>query len=278
MFSKLIIISSLFAVACVATFAQNPKTSEKLTFRISALKINVDDMNKALAFYVDKLGFEVADRQGFPQEVVFRTDDHFKLILSKVKKLRKTEDSDTHVGLTLQVNDLDQAIAKMKSLGVEFAETKPRKEGVGNAIYIFDPFGRKISLMHEIIVKNDPFTEPKIYNFGLYIPDMSAGREFYENRLGFVARSKKYLPLDMPLGHQDKTFAFMLHYRDWVKSIKSEYPKTAPFYMIVFKTADLMQSVKEMKQNNIKIISAKKGKSVFFEDPFGNVSELFESK
>lgn len=277
MISKLVVMSLLFTTSLSSTFAQNSKYSEKPILRTSALKINVEDMDKALSFYGDKLGFEIADRSGYPQEVVLKTSDNFKLILAKVKKLRKTEDTDTRVGMTLQVNDLNQAIEKMKSLEVEFAEKQPRKEGVGNAIYIVDPFGRKISLMHETIVKNDPFKEPKVYNFGLYVSDMNAGREFYENKLGFIARSERYLPLDMPLGHQDKTFAFMLHYRDWVKPIKSEYPKTAPFYTIVFETNDLAQATKMMKQNNIKIITAKKGKPIVFEDPFGNISELVES-
>jgi hypothetical protein len=67
--------------------------------------------------------------------------------------------------LTLQVNDLGQSIAKLKSGGVRFAEAEPRKEAVGNAIFILDPFGRRISLMHQTIVKAPTFKEPRIYNF-----------------------------------------------------------------------------------------------------------------
>jgi catechol 2,3-dioxygenase-like lactoylglutathione lyase family enzyme len=269
----------LFACA-VAASAQQSKSSGKVSLRTSALKINVDDMDKALSFYGDKLGFEVADRSDYPQEVVLRTGDSFKLILNQVRRLQKVVATETQVGLTLQVNDLDQAVEKMRSLDVEFAETKPRKEGVGNAIFILDPFSRKISLMHQTIVKVEPFKEPRVYNYGVLIPDMAAGRDFYVNKLGFVVRSEKYLPLDLPLGHEDKTFAFMLHYRPGVTSIKSEYPNATPFVMMVFEASDLPQTVMELRKSGVKILAAKSskhGKAIVIEDPFGNVSEVIAS-
>jgi catechol 2,3-dioxygenase-like lactoylglutathione lyase family enzyme len=68
-------------------------------------------------------------------------------------------------------------------------------------------------MMHQTIVKVEPFKEPRIYNFGVLVPDMKAARAFYHDVLGFVERSEKYLPLDLPLGYSDNTFAFMLHYR-----------------------------------------------------------------
>src|SRR5437868_2401436 len=139
----------------------------------------------------------------------------------------------------------------MRALNSESAETTPRKEGVGNAIFILDPFGRKISLMHQTIVKVAPFKEPRVYNFGVLLPDMNAGRDFYARKLGFVVRSEKYLPLDLPLGHTDNTFAFMLHYRPGVTSIKSEYPQAAPFVTMVFATADLPQTVSELRRQKV---------------------------
>ncbi|PYS51173.1 MAG: hypothetical protein DMF68_05245 [Acidobacteria bacterium] len=277
---KLLQISLMLFICAAALYAQQQKSQGKVLLHTSALKINVDDMDKALSFYGDKLGFEVADRSDYPQVVVLKTGDNFKLILSKVRRLQKAAATETQVSLTLQVNDLDRAIEKMKSLNVQFGETKPRKEAVGNAIFILDPFGRKISLMHETIVKDEPFKEPRVYNFGVLIPDMTAGRDFYANKLGFVVRSEKYLPLDLPLGHEDKSFAFMLHYRPGVTSIKSEYPSAAPFVMMVFETTELERTSAELKTRGVKILaskSGKQGKSVVIEDPFGNVSEIVES-
>jgi catechol 2,3-dioxygenase-like lactoylglutathione lyase family enzyme len=278
--SLAVVFSCALTSAAERTTAQTPGAQPLL--RTRALKINVDDMEKALSFYAGKLGFEVADRAEYPRRVVLKTDDRVKLILSKVGRLQKAGPSDTQVGLTLQVNDLDEAIRRMKSAGVEFAESERRKEGVGYAISIRDPFGRRISLMHQTVVKVEPFKEPKLYNFGFLIPDMAAARDFYSNRLGFVVRSEKYLPLDLPLGHADNSFGFMLHYRPGVRSINSEYPRAEPFYTVVFETDDLRQSLGALTSRGIKNITKKLAAggdldALVFEDPFGNVSELVQA-
>jgi predicted enzyme related to lactoylglutathione lyase len=254
---------------------------EKPAIRTYGIKINVDDMDKALAFYSTKLGFELSDRSQYPQQVSLKTSDRVKLILYKVSKLCHAPEQATQASFTLQVNNLDQAIARMKTLGIPLAEMEPRKEGVGFAISIRDPFGRRISMMHQTIVKVEPFKEPQLYNFGYAIPDMSAARDFYSVKLGFVARSEKYLPLDLPLGHADKSFAFMLHYRPGIKPFKSRFPEEMPFNMVIYETANLHASISEFKKLGVKILGkglqkGPQGNSIYFEDPFGNVSELLE--
>jgi catechol 2,3-dioxygenase-like lactoylglutathione lyase family enzyme len=133
--------------------------------------------------------------------------------------------------------------------------------------------------MHQTIVKVEPFREPKLYNFGFLIPDMGAGRDFYSNKLGFVVRSEKYLPKDLPLGHGDKSFAFMLHYRPGVKTVRNDYPESTAFNTLVFQTEDLEAAIKVLEERGVNILSRKPrkgalGNYVAFEDPFGNVSEL----
>ena len=236
-------------------------------------------LDKALAFYSAKLGFEVEDRRHYPRQVSLKAGDRVKLILNAVKKLRRLTPDDTKAAFTLQVNDLDKSIARMKSLGVEFAETEKRKEGVGFAISILDPFGRNISLMHQTIVKVEPFKEPKLYNFGYRVPEMQAARDFYSSKLGFTVRSEKYLPLDLPLGHKDNTFAFMLHYRPNTQPVQSAYPAAVPLNVFVFETADLKKAVAALKKAGVKVLNERPqnspmGSFVAFEDPFGNVSEL----
>lgn len=280
---KLVIYIALILLLPCPAGQSNANTVETVSLiRTHGVKINVDDMEKALSFYCGKLGFEVEDRSGYPGYVVLKSDDRNKVILNHVKKLTKPSPSDTRFSFTLQVNDLDRAIERMRSLGVEFAETERRKEGVGDAISIKDPFGRLISLMHQTIVKVEPFKEPRLYNFGFLIPDMEVGRDFYSNKLGFVVRSDKYLPLDLPLGHKDKSFAFMLHYRPGVQPIKSNQSPASPFNTLVFETNSLQAAIKELEEHGVKIISGKKpqrsarGNYVEVEDPFGNVSEILE--
>lgn len=265
----IICLSLLLAAAIVHTASgQRPPAPD---LRVAALKINVDDMDRALDFYAAKIGFQVADRSRYPAAVELRTDDNFRLILNRVSRLRQYDPANTGAGLTLQVNDLDTAIARMKALDIVLAETVPRKEGVGNAISIKDHLGRNISMMHQTIVKVDPFREPRVYNFGLLVPNMAIARGFYEGKLGLVPRSEKYLPLDMPLGYPDKAFAFMLHYRPGVIPIKGRHGSS--FLTIVFETSDLDKTISSLKKNGVKIFSPEKG-LVAFEDPFGNISEL----
>lgn len=254
---------------------------ERGLLRTYGIKLNVDDMVKAKDFYVGKLGFEIDEEKSDADVVTLNTDGRIRLILKKVSRLRTSSETDTGVSFTLQVNDLDEAIKRMRATGVEFAESKPRKEGVGNAIYIRDPFGRKISLMHQTIVKVEPFKEPKIYNFGFYIPDMDKARDFYSKKLGFVERTDRYLPLDMPLGQADGTFGFMLHQRESVTSIKNGYPDTMPYNMIVFETSDMAKTLEIVSKMSISIADRARSKngqihSIVIEDPFGNITEIIE--
>ncbi|HWS99316.1 MAG TPA: VOC family protein [Pyrinomonadaceae bacterium] len=247
--------------------------------RTYGLKINVDDMRKALSFYEDKLGFEVEGRG--TDYAVLKSAAGERLILNRVKQLRALGPADTQLSFTLQVNDLDRAIERMKALGIEFGEKERRREAVGDAIFIKDPFGRRISLMHQTVVKAEPFKEPRLYNFGFLVPDMQAARDFYGGKLGFVVRSEKYLPLDLPLGHTDKSFAFMLHYRPGVTRVLSDYPRSAPFNTLVLETDSLRAAAEALKARGVKILDAEPregapGSYLAFEDPFGNVSELLE--
>lgn len=247
--------------------------------RTHGLKLNVDDMEKALSFYEGKLGFEAEERGA--DYAVLKSGDRVKLILNRVTNLRALGPRDTQLSLTLQVNDLDQAVERLKALGVEFGEKERRREAVGYAIFIKDPFGRRISLMHQTVVKVEPFREPRIYNFGFLVPDMQAGRDFYSGKLGFVVRSEKYLPLDLPLGHGDKSFAFMLHYRPGVVRVGSDHPRAAAFNTLVFETGDLRAASEALAARGVKFLDREprrsaRGSYLAFEDPFGNVSELLE--
>lgn len=282
-------LASVLLLVGTGGFVKNPSAAQagpgagaaEPLIRTYGLKINVEDMEKALAFYNGKLGFEVADRRGYPDSVSLASGGGEKLILNRVKRLRPLGPNDTRLSFTLQVNDLDEAIRRMKALGVEFAETEKRKEAVGYAISIRDPFGRPISMMHQTVVKVAPFKEPRVYNFGFLVPDMDAGRDFYANKLGFVVRSEKYLPLDLPLGHPDKTFAFMLHVRPGVRPVKSAYPQAAPFLTMVFETADLAQTLKELRRKQVNVFAvehSQRGPVAVLEDPFGNVSEVVEAR
>ncbi|MDX1941933.1 MAG: VOC family protein [Saprospiraceae bacterium] len=261
-------------------FTQN-NTSD-INLRTFGVKINVADMDKAIDFYANKLGFLIKSKQHYPQMVILNSNsDEGDIILNKVNNLISESVSDVKTGITFQVNDLDSAIIKLKNKGVDFGNQMKRKEGVGYAISFEDPFGTRLSMMHVTIMKQEYFAEPKIYNYGILISDMDKSREYFK-KLGFVERSQRYLPLDMPLGHPDKTFGFMLHYRDGVQNIHYN-TSNDEHVVIIFKTNDLVSTLDKMKNAGYVFVQSKiqngpMGKWISFRDPFGLVYDLVESK
>ncbi len=250
--------------------------------RYYGIKVNVLDMDKAILFYNGQLGFEIENRDYYPNQVWIKANDNNKFVLNRVSNLVPLQPFEARAEFTLQVNDLDSAIARMRTKGVSFAETQKRKEGVGYAISIVDPFGTTISMMHETVVQNPHFKEPRIYNSGFLISNMDSCRKFYSEKLGFVERSQKYLPLDMPMGHIDKTFAFMLHYREGIEPIKFNSANDE-HVVILHQTKDLEKTMAALGKRGVRFVQRKiqmngLGRFISFYDPYGYVSELIEVK
>ena len=249
--------------------------------RSFGVKINVTDMATAIDFYVDKLGFTIISGDKTSARVFLSTaTGKSEVILNRVRNLLPEMPGEARASFTLQVNDLDSAIANLKSKGVDFGDAVKRKEGVGYAIYCKDPFSTSISLMHQTIVTVPSFREPKIYNYGLLIPDMNAGRNFYK-QLGFIEKTERYLPLDMPLYNADSSFAFMLHYRERVEPVMQNSADNEHI-VLVFTTSDLRQA-KQMLEGKVRFIQKEiqknnLGSFISFADNSGYISELIERK
>lgn len=255
--------------------------STPLTLSTYGIKINVTDMDKAVDFYSRQLGFEIESKKYYPNLVELKSNDQNKFMLRLVRNLVDEGPKDIKAGLTLQVNDYDKAVTGLKERGVDFGNNIKRKEGVGYSIYFSDPFGTQLSTMQVTVVKEEPFTEPRIYNYGILVPDMDKAREFFK-KLGFVERSERYLPLDMPLGHPDKSFGFMLHFREGTEALHYNTANDEHI-VILFKTDNLDSALDDMKKAGVetvqnKIQESELGRYISFRDPFGMVYELMEVK
>ena len=269
---RILVLLSLGLALCFSLHAQEMRTY--------GVKINVTELDKGVNFYCNTLGFEEESRT--TSDIFLKTNDKTKLIIHKVTNLLPEGNTEARAGLTLQVNDLDKTIAYLKSKGVDFGAESKRKEGVGYAIYLNDPFGTKISLMHHTITKIEPFTEPQIYNYGFKIPDMTKAIRFCVTDLGFVERSKNYLPNDMPLGHADGSFGLMLHFREGTEAIRHN-STDSEHLVILFRTSNLELTTSLLRKRGVKFLENKPidtplGKSISFYDPFGYLSELIEVK
>lgn len=161
------------------TMAQETGSATVAQIKTYGVKINVTDMDKAIDFYCQKLGFEIATKKAYSNVVELKAGGQGgKLVLNLVNNLVSEKDKDARTSLTFQVNDYDSAFAKLKRNGVDFGNNVKRKEGVGYAIHFSDPFGTTLSMMHVTVVKQEKFIEPKVYNYGILIPDMTRARNF----------------------------------------------------------------------------------------------------
>ena len=89
-------LASVLLLVGTGGFVKNPPAAKaglnagatESLIRTHGVKINVEDMEKALSFYNGKLGFEVEDRRGYPDYVTLSSGGGEKLVLNRVKKLR----------------------------------------------------------------------------------------------------------------------------------------------------------------------------------------------
>jgi predicted enzyme related to lactoylglutathione lyase len=251
------------------------------TLRTVGVQINVTDMKSALAFYSGVLGFDVLNGDSASPYVELDGGPEGRVFLHVVPHLPPTSDSDVHAGLTLKVNHLDSSIVRLTRKGMTIDPRTRRKEGVGDAITITDPFGTRVSLMHEKVRVDAPFREPRIYNAGVNVPDMARARSFYGATLGFVERSTRYLPLDMPLGHTDGTFAFMLHQRDGV--VDTRYKSTNDERIVLlFRTTSLADAMSDFAAKGIEVQRPEPAttswpRALAFRDAFGHLSVVLDA-
>lgn len=252
------------------------------TLRAIGFRIHVTDMDKALDFYAAKLGFTVRDRSAYPAWVALAASNNQHIYLAKVGSLLPVQPQEAYAGFSLQVNNLDETIAKLKAAKADFADYKKRKEGVGYAISVNDPFGLPISLMQITIRQEGPVAEPKIYNWGYTIPTMDTARKFYTQLLGFIELTTKYLPLDMPIGHADRSFGFMLHERAGKEAV--EYNTIMYEHVVfLFQTPNLQRSKQALQTKGVRFLQKSPQPSpvgwyVDWYDPFGYISQLIELK
>ena len=115
--------------------------------RISAILINVCDMDKAIDFYSNKLGFAVQSRKLYPQMVRLE-HDHIALILFLVPRpVTFDYPKVAQTLLNFETRDLVAGIRELKSRGVEFIHGSPQPCPEGVYAAFRDPFGN----VHELL-------------------------------------------------------------------------------------------------------------------------------
>lgn len=267
----------IYPALCLCTY-QHCAAQDMKTYGV---KINVADMQQAYSFYVDKLGFKVIAGND-KSEFLFLNGGNEKdmLIIKKVRNLIPEASTEARAILTIQVNNLDSSIMRMKRMGVDFGEERKRKEGVGFAIFCRDPFGTEISVMQITVEDDKRVHEPVVYNYGYRISDMDKSRTFYR-QFGFIEKTDRYLPLDMPLYNADSSFSFMLHYRENIEPV-TQNAADNEHTVILFKTENIQMFYDKYKSTlrfiQKSVMENDYFRYISFSDPDGYISEVIETK
>jgi len=271
---------AILLIAISSVFGQVDTTPVQM--KAWGIKINVTDMDKAIDFYSTKMGFEVESREFYPKLISIKSNTPVKIFLNLVSNLLTEQPNESHASITFQVNNLDSSIMILKSRGVDFGINQKQKEGVGYSMKFSDPFGTTHYIM-QVTMQQQPvrFKEPKLYNYGVKIADMDKAREFYK-RIGFKEAGTSYLPLDLVILNPDRSFAYMLHFREGTEAIRY-HTSNDQHVALLFATTDLNFTIEQLKNRKIEIVQTKVqessiGKYISFRDSFGMVFDLVELK
>ena len=121
---------------------------------LSAIALLVRDFDEAIAFYTQKLGFQLAEDRtdGDRRWVVVSPPGakETKIRLAKATKPEQLERVGNHTGgrvfLFLDTDDLMRDYESMRAKGVKFTET-PRTEAFGLVVIFEDLYGNKWELI-----------------------------------------------------------------------------------------------------------------------------------
>jgi catechol 2,3-dioxygenase-like lactoylglutathione lyase family enzyme len=283
---------ALLALLCAGAFAQAPAPAaapaQPPLFRAYGVRINVSDMEAGLAFYTGTLGFAVESREQYPAAVTLKPDERHYTHITLVQQPRTGSTlyrRDTHTSFTLWTADIRAFLVKAAKTRVRMMDNYVRIEQVGLAATYADPWGATFSVMDTTARPETLPPEPRIYNYGLYLP-MNAyakAREFWCDKLGFVTLTDRYLPLDQALFSSDKQWGFMLHMREGAQISKGAYPGyTMPIIQLA--TPDLDAALAKLKDAGAEILLAAPATDAFgrrytaFREPFGVPIEVLEIK
>ncbi|MDG6220379.1 MAG: VOC family protein [Candidatus Thermoplasmatota archaeon] len=114
---------------------------------ICAILINVTDMDEAIDFYTNKIGFKLAAKDLYPKMVEL---DHSGAILVLYKVDRKIDvdyPNVTGTVLNIRVDNLEHSMRLLANNGVKMIHDEPQECPVGFFAAFRDPFGNVLELL-----------------------------------------------------------------------------------------------------------------------------------
>ncbi|NHJ05084.1 MAG: VOC family protein [Candidatus Heimdallarchaeota archaeon] len=127
----------------------NKKKRYNTVLQIAMNQINVTNLEEAIKWYTDTLGFELSEENYFPPQAVdLIQKGNIRLILYKVdKEVKNDYPNQTQSIIIFETNNLEKLTEDLKEKNVEFVypEAIEFPAGIFNAIR--DPFGNVLEIV-----------------------------------------------------------------------------------------------------------------------------------
>ena len=137
--SRIFVGVSVGILACIGSMPVFAQSAPRPIFETYALELSVADLDEALDFYGDIVGFNRQD-DGTIDGWAFLGLGSTRLVLRQRAGSNRRRTS--AVNLNLYVDDLEKTISKWEKRGVVFATDKPESFALGTGIGLRDPAGR----------------------------------------------------------------------------------------------------------------------------------------
>jgi len=237
---RLIIAAMLLAVpiGAYATGTEQASPAAAQVARYHGVLIRVPDLARARSFYVETLGFS---EERVSDNLIRLVDDSPIYLEQAIGPLRPPDVDEARSAIAFKVRDIQATARRLREAGVEFLSEEPFQVAVGLAMRIRDPFGNIHSLLQPTLGSVPAFTEPAVYNSGLKNADADTAplRSLFAG-LGMVVLTERYFPPSLPIGHGDRSFAFMLHENEpGEPEIRARGEPGTAAVSLVFSTEDL---------------------------------------
>jgi len=231
-----------------------------------AIEYGVADLQRAIAFYTNALGFEAEENNCCAPAKILR-NGAMRLFLSRSEAKASTADA-AYTHLNMRVGDLSVTGAAVRQSGGAVENDSPQDFALGKAVTVYDPFGNSINLLDIAGDNKTAESKPAVFNIGVVGESLEKEEAFFA-ALGFQIYSREYLP-DLPL-QRHGAVALVLH--DGAKTPAKPGRRNGT---IILGTEDLSTAWMALKTHGVKIISPNTGGFVAFNDPSGNPLKLMQ--
>ncbi len=181
------------------------------------LRIPATDVDATAAFYREHLGFrEEPSRTADGSRVLINGDTRLWITPSH-RVVDAGEAPQTY--LNLAVNDIDEAMERLRKSGARHVDAESRPIAVGRAATVRDPAGNKFHIIQHNPPRVGASDPPAVFNLAVTVTDLEAAERFYCGELRLPVFSRDYLPKTLPLA---RVGAAPLVLHGWAQSVRPD--------------------------------------------------------